>query len=281
MAKHRPSVPRALRRLLLREAGGKCANPGCSNYRTELHHIAEWAVYESHDSKDMIAICPSCHGAAHHGTLRIDDETLRRWKRIDRDHARRDHLYVESGHSTKLLLGTIAVTGDVGVTVFDLGATTQLGFRVADSDIMLLNLRVSTYSGDEVLRVVASHVSRIEDGGIQYDRRPGKIRVTAAVSDRFLPEWALQRMRAQEPAYAASGELVLLDLEVLEPGLVKVQGVWASDDRVVIVSEERLAFIWPALREPMSMVGAGKDSVLHYNGPITSELFGFGARPPK
>jgi hypothetical protein len=64
----------------------------------------------------MIALCPARHDAVHHVPLVIDDGTVYRWKGIKREaEARRDHVYVEPGGAPKLLLGTLAVTGDQGV----------------------------------------------------------------------------------------------------------------------------------------------------------------------
>jgi hypothetical protein len=69
------------------------------------------AVYETHDAKHMVAICPTCHDAVHNGPLIIDDQKVYGWKHIKRSKTQRDHVYVEPGDSPKLLLGTIAVTG--------------------------------------------------------------------------------------------------------------------------------------------------------------------------
>jgi hypothetical protein len=61
MAEHRPAIKRGIRKRLLREAGGKCANPGCMNVRAQIHHIMEWYIYGTHDPNHMIAVCPTCH----------------------------------------------------------------------------------------------------------------------------------------------------------------------------------------------------------------------------
>src|SRR4051794_25788888 len=97
VAAPRPSVPAATKRALVREAGGKCANPGCAGARVHLHHIQAWAVYQTHDGEHMIALCPTCHDAAHGGTLRLDDDTLYRWKQLHRSGARSGHIYVAPG----------------------------------------------------------------------------------------------------------------------------------------------------------------------------------------
>src|SRR4051812_27474471 len=118
VARERQAVPAETRRRLVEAAGNKCANPGCANFRTHLHHIEQWAVYESHDAEHMIAVCPTCHDAIHNGPLVIDDETVYRWKGgIHRDDsgARRDHIYVEPAAQSFLLLGSLAITGQQGV----------------------------------------------------------------------------------------------------------------------------------------------------------------------
>lgn len=113
MAESRPNVPRETKRALIREAGGKCANPGCPNRLIELHHIQRWAVYRTHDAEHMIAVCPTCHENVERGSLLISDETLYEWKKIvRRKAAARGHIYVEPGDQAKLLLGSIAVSGE-------------------------------------------------------------------------------------------------------------------------------------------------------------------------
>lgn len=275
MAKLRKGVPKNIKKALIKEVGGKCGNPGCFNYRVHIHHIRQWAVYETHDQTHMIAVCPSCHDTIHHGSLRIDDETLYRWKQIYRSNTEQDHLYVEPGLPPKLLLGTIAVSGESGLIVFELSRNNKLSFRIVDGDIFLVNLSILTFAGQELLRVVENHVKYQVRKPLQYHRRPGKIRITAPVKTEFLPTWALNLLQVQEPTYATNSVLVLLDIEVVEPGLVQIQGIWGEGFRVIVITKERLSFIWPGLKQPLSLCGEGKDSVLHYKGPLTSSLFGF------
>lgn len=234
----RTNVPTEVKQRLVEEAGGKCANPGCPTARTHLHHIAEWAVYQTHDEERMIALCPTCHDAVHHGDLEIDDATVYRWRAIPRLQTKRDHIYVEPAKAPKLLLGTIAVTGTGGVTVFELGDTNRLSFRIADEDVLLMNLAVSTTRGDEVLRVVDGHVRHEAVDPVRYERVAGHVRVTAPVSHEFIPDWAIERMRRLETGFGATGSLPILDIEVLEPGLVRVQGVWnaSSKDAVIVIT---------------------------------------------
>lgn len=276
MAKTRTQIPPKLKQQLVDDAGGKCANPGCASYRTHIHHINEWAIYESHEAKDMVAVCPTCHDAIHHGVLEVTDETVRRWKRTKRTRTERDHIYVEPGESAKLLLGSIAVTGPDGITAFDLGTSNRLSFRLIDGDIMALNLAVTATDGREVLRLVDNHVRHRADDPLQYDRVPGHVRVTAPPTSDFIPGWALKQFRQQEPNYATDGVLPLLDLEVLEPGLVRAEGVWRDDKHVVIITTDRLSFLQPTMARPLSMVGHGAGTVLQHVGPITASLFGFG-----
>jgi hypothetical protein len=279
MTNHRTKVPLKLKEQLRDEAGGKCANPGCPARRTHLHHIRDWAVYRTHDGKHMVAICPNCHDAVTHGELEITDETIYRWKSIPREDTKRDLVYVEPGESLKLLLGTIAVTGDEGVTVFDLGESNKLSFRVEDEEIMLLNLAVSTTTGAEVLRVTSGHVRHQAKAPVTYESAPGHVRVTAPVSDDFMPAWAIRLLRIQEPDFAADGRLSVLDLEVLKPGLVRVQGVWNADpSSSVAITTLSFSVLYPTLMRPLALVGDGETSVLKYTGPITKALFAIGSQ---
>lgn len=277
MARPVENVSRQVRRALIREAGNKCANPGCASQRINIHHI-EYKVYSTNDENTLIAICPTCHDAVHNGNLAISDETLYRWKQLRRPIGR-GHIYVEPGGLLKLLLGTIAISGPNGVRAFDLSPNNHLSFSIHDGDIMLIDLEVASHQGEPVVRLTKGHV-RVLNPNVAFEQRPGHIQIIAPLAEAYLPKWALDRLRIQEPAYAADRRITLLELEVLEAGLVKVQGVWAHDDRVVVITNERLAFIWPQLREPLSMVGAGANSVLMYTGSISAALFGFGNDAP-
>jgi hypothetical protein len=280
MAKKRPDIPHPVKQRLIDGAGGKCANPGCASVRTHIHHIKEWAVYETHDTNHMIAICPTCHDAVHHGPLEIDDETVYRWKHVARSRVQRDHVYVEPSESSKLLLGSIYFTGKGGVTVFDLGESSRLSFRVIDGDVMLLNLAVCTTAGVELLRIVDGHVIHEAEPPVDYQRVPGRVKVTAPVTADFVPTWITPILReprtaagAFDPEFGADGRYTVLDIEVLEPGLVRVQGLWSAPGCAVAITREALAFLDISRDWPFAMAGGG---TILFTGPLTTSLFGFG-----
>jgi hypothetical protein len=154
----RTKIPPKMKTVLIEESGNKCANPGCNNYRVHIHHIKEWAVYRTHDSEHLIAVCPSCHDEIHYGKLTISDETIYDWKAIKRESVNRDHLYIEPAATSKMLLGSLAVTGDSGFTVFELTKSNRLTFRMVDEEIFLLNLSISDLKGNELLKVSENHV---------------------------------------------------------------------------------------------------------------------------
>lgn len=273
IAKRKKLTPKE-KKALIEEAGNKCANPGCPAYLTEGHHIKEWAVYQTNDLKHMIAICGECHDQVHRGVLSIDDETLYLWKKIPRTPYKGGHIYVEPGPSSKLSLGGLFVTCDTNVIIFELSSKNRLSFRVLDGDIFIVNLTICTIDGQEVIRVIDNHIKREVNPPLLYDARPGRVRITAPVSSDFLPAWALMSILVQEPDYATNGQLILLDMEVLEPGLVKVQGIWAEKWRAIVITKNRLAFLTPGRREPLSLCSDG--AVLHWSGPINTAMFGFG-----
>lgn len=269
----RPKIKKDMKEKLVQEAGMKCANPGCSNYRVHIHHIQEWAIYKTHDERHMIAICPTCHDEVHFGKLKIDDATIYQWKNIKRTKNNRDQLFIEPDLDSKLLLGSIAFTGPSGLIVFELSNNSKLGFKLIDDDIFLVNLSILDLKNKEVLKIAENHVKYSLNDKIQYERRPGRIRVTTSNTLNFVPLWSLPQMLSMNFTLD-KGILTLLDIEVLRPGLVKVEGFWAESNTVVIITDEKLAFIKPHMKNPLSLVGEGENSVIQYTGKVTTGLFG-------
>ena len=139
----------------------------------------------------------------------------------------------------------------------------------------MANLSVSTLGGRNVIKVLDGHVKYFVEDPLRYDRRPGRFRLTAPVDSDFLQPWALDQVRQHEPDYANQERLTVLDVEVVEPGLVRVQGIWPHDVHPVVVTQEHLMFLDRGREAPKSLAGEGADSVWFYDGPITTTLFGF------
>ncbi len=276
MAAHQRKIKPAQKRQLLDEAGDKCANPGCANWRLHVHHIKHWAVYKCHDSADMIAICPSCHDAVHHGSLKVPDATLYLWKNIERP-SQPDtvQLFVEPALQLKLLTGTIAIsTTNDRAAVFELSNSNRLRLRVLDGDVLQVSSRLQNQKGQEVLRVVENHVRVARDKNITFEFRAGKARVTVPATEEYIPQWVVTQMQVDAPDFAANGRVVALDLEVLKPGLLRVQGFWPSERGTVVITVDALSFCRPGALRPLSLIGDGEGSVLMYAGPITTAMFG-------
>jgi hypothetical protein len=279
MAKFRPKVPVAVKQRLVEESGGKCSNPGCANRRTELHHIREWAVYATHHDSEMIAICPACHDAVHHGQLPISDETLYEWKRQPHDTDVRDHVLVAPSEDTKVLLGSIAIASDSPITVFELSEHNRLSFRILDADILLTSLRITSLEGEEVVRVADNHVRHEARKDVTYKRIPGRIEVYVPATEEFLPEWLLLQLRSQDRFFAIGGRAKYFGLRAIRPGVLRVEGVWTQPERAVVITHNALSFCSPSLKRPLTIMGDGEGSVLHWAGPIDSRLFAFGGAP--
>lgn len=277
MAEPQRKIKPALKHLLIDKAGGKCANPGCSNLGVHIHHIKHWAVYKTHAAADMIAICPSCHDAAHRGRIKISDELLYEWKAVNRSTAAENvHIYVEPATSLKLLTGTIAIsTTNDHAAVFELANSNHLKFRVLDRDLLQVSSRLLDQQGNELIRVVENHVRVSRDKRITFDYRAGRARITVPVSEDFVPAWLLDQVRVQDPEFAADGRIVAIDIQVLKPGLVQVQGCWPDGNIAVVINDKALSFCVRGRQQPSSLVGEGEGSVLLYAGPITKALFGF------
>ncbi len=272
MAEYRPNVPPKIKSALLKECGGKCANPGCANRLTEIHHIKEWCVYKTHAQNHMIAICPSCHDSVTRGGLRIDDETLYRWKSIVRKpQATSTHVYVEPGQELpKLVLGSISVQSTTSFTVFELNENNDLEFCVRGDTIFLPRLRIG-HDTKSLIDVIDGHVMQ-KDPDVHFEYRPGKVVVEYAHLYELIPDWALAII--SNDAGLSLEEQPLLDMEVMRPGVLRVKGVWVRRDFVVVINARQLSFAYPGLVRPLTFMGEGDgtSSVLLVRGP--SILFG-------
>lgn len=273
---HRPAINNTIKKKLRAEAGGKCANPGCPNRRTHIHHIRKWTVYQTHDKKHMIAVCPACHDAIHHGRIELTDSIIYKWKSISRpSDSIRSHLYIEPGEPVMVLLGTIAFSSANGMIVFELSDSNKLKFTIRDQDILLLELSLFNIAGKEVIRVVDNHIRHQQLSDVNFLQVPGTVRLEVPSSAEFLPTWAINQFRMHEPNFGKSGTMIGIELSVVRPGIVSVQGVWPSDETAVIVTNQRLSFLSRNLTGPLSLIGQGENTVFNLIGPIKAGLFGF------
>lgn len=278
MAEEKRHIPRPIKRRLLEEAGGKCANPGCSNTKTEFHHIKHWAVYKAHRAEDMIAVCPSCHDAAHHGTLRITDELLYEWKQSKLETGRHhDVLFVEPAKELSLLAGSLRLTTRTEQLItFHLSNKNTLAFRVEGLEIMLLQSTLRDLAGIEVLEVRDNRVAVKRDDDVTFERRTGRVRITVPASDRYIYPEMISQMRAHDLSYAADGRIIAVDLQVVQPGVVRVLGAWPAPEGGVIITEKSLSCLLPGNLGPISFIGE-EGARLIFDGDINGKLFNFGS----
>lgn len=282
MASVQRRIKPSLKRLLVEKAGGKCANPGCSNWRVHIHHIKHWAVYKTHDADHMIAICPSCHDAVHNGSFKISDESLYQWKDIVRPSSPGSaYIYIEPARYLRILTGSVCIESPFDeTTIFELSNSNCLKLRVLDEDILQVNVKLNDSSGKEILRVVENNVRVNKSNVAKFDYRAGRVRITLPVSSNFAPEWLVEQVRYKNPNFASNDQIIALDLEVIKPGLVRIQGCWPDGNVGVVITEEALSFCALGLREPSQLIGQGEETVLFYLGPINRPFFGLGSWSP-
>src|SRR5689334_13790952 len=247
--------------------------PACG----DTSHSRMVYIYQSHDVNHMIAICPSCHDAVDRGFLQISDDELYRWKGIDRKEAlSTGHIFIEPGEAPRLLLGSLVVQGSSGLILFEFAEHHQLSFAVRDNDIMLLNVKISNLNGDPLLDVVDGYV-RQRSPSIELQRRPGHILVpSGGINASFIPKWARYSLLREDGNYAGM-DLPLLSLKVMDRGLVKVEGLWFDKNRGVAITHSRFSFLAAGRPLPISLIGEGEATVLHWVGPLDVSMFRFQA----
>jgi hypothetical protein len=69
----RKKLPLQTKIMVLTEAGYRCAVPTCRGILAmDLHHIWEVEAGGGDDPSNLIALCPTCHGLYHCGTISAD-----------------------------------------------------------------------------------------------------------------------------------------------------------------------------------------------------------------
>jgi hypothetical protein len=238
MAQNRPAIPRDIKRALLQQTGYKCANPGCSNRLLEIHHIDQWAIYQTHDQESMIAICPSCHDAVTRGSLTISDDELYLWKGIERTSSvLTGHLFIEPTQIPRLILGRIEFTGPEGITIIEFDRT-KLSLAIRDQELGIVNLKTIDSRGEPLLDVIDNYV-RQRNPGIEIMSRPGRYQVVAEDLTQVYPSWAIDCLSRAPSPRNNPAHFGALDIEVLEPGAVRVKGALLDDNGGLVMDDDQ------------------------------------------
>jgi hypothetical protein len=125
---------------------------------------------------------------------------------------------------------------------------------------------------------MGSSLVKITSKQIQHAREPIVLQTQIPLSDEIVMSDALAKMCCFEPAFATFGMITLLELQVIKPAVVRVEGVWRTKNGYVIISKRQVAFIKPGLARPLSIVGDGEATLLSYRGPVNSAMFDFARR---
>lgn len=283
-SERRKAVPASIKRQLYKEAGSKCANPGCPNRLLELHHIEHWHVCKTHNAKDMIAICPTCHEHAHRGEIKIDDQTIRGWKKCKRNPANTGYLYIEPGPQARLLMGNVywRRSDDNDVIVFRLSDRNSVRMRVIPGNILMVSLSLANQRGEVIVEMRENHLLHIPNSRIKLESRPGRLRIVVPATEEFvsLAMIAAYRNSCSHDLVSAENQVTLLDLHVVGIGTVEVAGIWTQGDRAVIANANMVSVFQP-WRGFVHLSGYGqvrgdKDianlPVFQFNGPLDESV---------
>jgi hypothetical protein len=205
----------------------------------------------------MVAVCPTCHTDIHHNkTLVITDAMLYEWKKFDRADLPtvRDLLYVEPANGTTMRVraGLMDLMTDSDrLPIFRL-ANSELSFRIVDGDIMLFDCVVTDRTGEIVFRVLDNHIKVQKRDDVVYETRQGHKRVRVRATETFLPPWVFEEIRVIErdfietfgihpEPFVRDGYFTACELEVIEPGCVRVGGCWEGGKRGYYINSSFIA----------------------------------------
>lgn len=275
MTKVSRHIPEKVRAKLLKESGGACANPGCSNVRTEIHHIDEWAIYKTHNSEAMIAICPACHDACHNGILKITDDTLHKWKKIKRhDQISHAHIFVSpSEELSKIICGSFSVSRQRKgrLVVIEVFGEDALSFEVKEN-WLLVSGTISDRDGNPFINIMDNKISIKKNEEFTINQYTGRLQVTAPVRKYYVHAGAILSARKINKDYGTDESLIIFDLEVCAPGTLRISGVWPGHSHTLIIMDNMICICPHNSDAPQVIRGRGDESVLLLeaadNGPF-------------
>lgn len=271
----RKKIKADLKEKLLNEMGNKCANPGCANIRTHLHHIKEWAIYQSDDPAILIPVCPTCHDAIHHGKIKITENELLGWKQIKRNQTHhRAHVYIEPSNEFSILLGPYQLKySENEIIVLDFDGP-KLAFSIRNSEIFLTDAIVSDLFSNQLIVVVQNHVKVTNDPDISFETHPGRVIVKTNTPKKFIPNEVINHYFDRKKILPN----ILFDIHITSPGHVKIEGIWSSLSRTVFIDWR----YWSLFKNGKCIgnygaYGVGEPPILKIKGkiPIINYLFDF------
>lgn len=273
MAEYSRNVPAAIKKKVLNQASNQCANPGCPYRITEIHHIKEWAIYKTHDEKDMIALCPNCHASVHRGELRIDDETLYEWKKISNNNVEVGNIFIKPAIESKLVLGSFSVMASGVTKVFKLSKNNELEMNIDEDYIFLVGLKISNAKGKVIFKV-KNNITFKQDNKLKLLSRQGKILLTSPIKNEYIPNWLEWQIRKFAPEAIIDNKITLLDIEVIKPGVLKIKGLWQIKDSAYLLTDKNNYYLNKGC-QPSGMSGHGEDTVIHYEGDKSCPILAF------
>jgi len=249
------TIPPKMKERLIKEAGYKCANPGCPvTSRFEIHHINEWAVYQTHDEEHMIALCPTCHSNVNYGQLKITDQKLYEWKRIKTEETpdeKTDQIFVKQNNQSCMLIGPMTINSKYGaIPVRMINQIIQ--YRIEGKNLYFLNMRLTKQDGSDFFTATHNILVSNISAEVTYKYIPGKLLITSNSTDGFLPDWAIKEIRKFKPGFANNDELTIIDMEVNGPGTVSINSlVMAEGNGALVVYDNEIIYVVKDTVKPM------------------------------
>lgn len=241
----------------------------------ELHHIREWAVYQTHDLQHMIALCPTCHEQVHRGQLRISDSELYAWKQQLRRSDGHSHtaLYVAPSTDRKLYFGFVGVVVTDRKSILQIASGNSVTVEFRDDDLLLVDVTLTSRGGTRLVRLTNGTFSTERVSDVRFLTRTGLVELTAPDTSPIVPRWVLNRLRTV-PGHSFGNRVVLFRATVIAPGRVLLEGLWAMHDRAIVATADAIFWVSRTHSEPIMFFSSGHGEVGYRAGPMSVPVFG-------
>ncbi len=137
----------------------------------------------------------------------------------------------------------------------------------------MANCVVKDLSHKVLVTILENHVIIKNDKSLAVKRRPGKISITIPDANKYLPLWVSKVMWRALPDFVNGNKSTILDIEVMRPGVVRLQGVFVAKDSAFVITNSKIYVLRPEIGGPVALVGQGESTIIKVSGPITTAVF--------
>ncbi|MDX6742935.1 hypothetical protein [Actinocorallia sp. A-T 12471] len=126
--------------------------------------------------------------------------------------------------------------------LFSGGSGVGLSFKLRAWGVMEVSASLLDVDGNKLFEMAGGHFRSFGDDGCTVEQYPGRVRVMHSNHSKLWPDWLKSATARFNRAFAEADIVPILDLEVMGPNLVRMQGIFNSGVNSCAVTGNEIVF---------------------------------------